>query len=70
MRKSLAVVGATVVVLALVIGRPEVAVVGIALYVVWMVVRIPIERRDRLRQVDPGWHRDRHYDETGEPTDD
>jgi hypothetical protein len=69
MRNTLAVVGATALVLALALGHPEVAVLVLAGYVVWMWVRIPLERRDRLRQVDPTWHRGRTYDHHGRPNE-
>lgn len=70
MRIKLAAVGATAVALALLTGQCQAAVLALAAYVVWMYVRIPIERRARLRQVDPTWHRGRHYDTEGNPTDD
>ena len=69
MRTKLAVVGATALVLTLTLGWYQVGAVVLAAYVVWTCVRTPIERRDRLRQVDPGWHRHRTYDHEGRPTD-
>lgn len=66
MRVKLALVAAGALVLALVTGWYQVAVLVLAGYVVWTWVRIPIERRDRLRQVDPSWHRNRRYHPSGE----
>lgn len=65
MRIKLAVIGATMLVLALALGYVRVAVVIFVVYVGWTWVRIPLERRDRLRQVDPTWHRGRRYDSNG-----
>lgn len=70
MRSTLALIGGTALVLALVTGHAVLAVPVFVGYVVWMFIRIPIERRARLRQVDPSWHRGRRYDDRGEPTDD
>jgi hypothetical protein len=66
MRNTLAVAGATGLTLALVLGHYEVAVVIFCAYVLWTWVRPSLERRDRLRQVDPGWHRKVEYDHRGE----
>lgn len=66
MRVKLALIAAAGLVLALVTGWYSVAVVIFAGYVAWTWVRIPLERRDRLRSVDPDWHRNRR----GSGTDD
>lgn len=66
MRNTLAVVGATGLVLAVALGHYETAVVIFAAYVVWTWIRVPIEQRARLRQVDSTWHRNVHYDQQGE----
>lgn len=54
-------VGTTTVVLAMIMHWYVVLVVSFAAYVVWMFVRIPLERRTRLCQIDPTWHRGRRY---------
>jgi len=65
MRVKLALVAAGGLVLALVEGWYQVGVLVLGGYIVWTWIRIPIERRQRLRQIDPGWHRGRFYDRHG-----
>lgn len=69
MRIKLALAGGTGLVLALVEGWYQVCVVIFVCYVGWTWLRIPIERRTRLRQIDPTWHRGREYDREGDPQD-
>lgn len=65
MRIKLALAGGTGLVLALLGGQYQVAVLIFCGYVAWTYIRIPIERRSRLRQVDPTWHRGKEYDDAG-----
>ena len=69
MRIKLALAGGTGLALTLALGWYQVAACLVAAYAVWMCVRVPLERRDRLRQVDPTWHRGATYDRRGRRTD-